>query len=138
MGSAAAGYCYLVNNYGIGDMPLQGTYPAWYAVASVLQYSAVGGTAFASILGRNSVKYCHNLVADIHVYRIPGRNDPQIGEDRKKLAEKERKLTEQRIATMISQIQPHFIYNTLGSIFRICRGRFSHTRFGLSFETDYS
>ncbi|MGN0577267.1 MAG: sensor histidine kinase [Ruminiclostridium sp.] len=29
-------------------------------------------------------------------------------------------LTEQRIATMISQIQPHFIYNTLGSIGHLC------------------
>ena len=29
-------------------------------------------------------------------------------------------LTEQRIATMISQIQPHFIYNTLGSIYQLC------------------
>ena len=36
------------------------------------------------------------------------------------IAEKERRLTEQRIATMISQIQPHFIYNTLGSIYQLC------------------
>lgn len=37
-----------------------------------------------------------------------------------KLAEKERNLTEQRIAAMISQIQPHFIYNTLGTICQLC------------------
>ena len=36
------------------------------------------------------------------------------------LAEKERRLTEQHISTMISQIRPHFIYNTLGSIHRLC------------------
>ena len=30
------------------------------------------------------------------------------------------KLTENRIATMISQIQPHFIYNTLGTIEQLC------------------
>ena len=29
-------------------------------------------------------------------------------------------LTESRIATMISQIQPHFIYNTLGTIEQLC------------------
>ncbi|MGN1417409.1 MAG: sensor histidine kinase [Oscillospiraceae bacterium] len=29
-------------------------------------------------------------------------------------------LTDRRIATMISQIQPHFIYNTLGSICQLC------------------
>lgn len=32
----------------------------------------------------------------------------------------ERQLTEERIATMISQIQPHFIYNTLGTIGHLC------------------
>lgn len=37
-----------------------------------------------------------------------------------KLAEKERFLTEQRIAAMISQIRPHFIYNTLGTICQLC------------------
>lgn len=36
------------------------------------------------------------------------------------IAEQERKLTEARIATMISQIKPHFIYNTLGSIEQLC------------------
>ena len=30
------------------------------------------------------------------------------------------KLSESRIATMISQIQPHFIYNTLGTIEQLC------------------
>lgn len=32
----------------------------------------------------------------------------------------EQQLTEARIATMISQIQPHFIYNTLGTIGHLC------------------
>ena len=32
----------------------------------------------------------------------------------------EQQLTENRIATMISQIQPHFIYNTLGTIEQLC------------------
>lgn len=36
------------------------------------------------------------------------------------LAENERQLAESRISTMISQISPHFIYNTLGSIEQLC------------------
>ena len=36
------------------------------------------------------------------------------------LAEKERDLTETRIASMVSQIQPHFLYNTLDSIYGLC------------------
>lgn len=42
------------------------------------------------------------------------------GELARQLAEKERELMESRVATMISQIQPHFIYNTLGSIGQLC------------------
>ncbi|MGE9965413.1 sensor histidine kinase [Fusicatenibacter saccharivorans] len=44
----------------------------------------------------------------------------QLAEKKKELAEKERQLGESRISTMISQIQPHFIYNTLGTIEQLC------------------
>lgn len=37
------------------------------------------------------------------------------------LREQERKLTEQRIDIMLSQIQPHFLYNALGTIAYLCR-----------------
>ena len=47
--------------------------------------------------------------------------DRLIAEDERQLAEKDRQLTENRIATMISQIKPHFIYNTLGTIEQFCR-----------------
>ena len=44
----------------------------------------------------------------------------QLAEKDRMLAEQERQLTESRISTMISQIRPHFIYNTLGSIEQLC------------------
>lgn len=44
----------------------------------------------------------------------------QLAEKDRILAEQERQLTESRIATMVSQIRPHFIYNTLGSIEQLC------------------
>lgn len=46
--------------------------------------------------------------------------EKQLAKKNRMLAEKERQLTESRIATMISQIRPHFIYNTLGSIEQLC------------------
>ncbi len=49
-----------------------------------------------------------------------GEQEKQLAEKDRQLAEDERKLTENRINTMISQIQPHFIYNTLGSIGQLC------------------
>ena len=36
------------------------------------------------------------------------------------LQQKERELTDQRIDLMLSQIQPHFLYNSLGAIYRLC------------------
>lgn len=44
----------------------------------------------------------------------------RLAEMDRQLAEQERQLTESRIATMMSQIQPHFIYNTLGTIGQFC------------------
>lgn len=38
----------------------------------------------------------------------------------KKIAEQSRDLTEKQVQIMMSQIQPHFIYNTLGSISSLC------------------
>lgn len=44
----------------------------------------------------------------------------KIAQQEHALAEQEKKLAESRIATMVSQIKPHFIYNTLGSIEQLC------------------
>jgi len=38
----------------------------------------------------------------------------------KRIVEQEKELTEQRFSLMMSQIQPHFIYNTLGTIRYFC------------------
>jgi len=39
----------------------------------------------------------------------------------RQLMEKEHQLAESRIAIMLSQIQPHFLYNSLGAIRELCR-----------------
>lgn len=44
----------------------------------------------------------------------------QLAEKDKLLAEKERKLTERRVATMMSQIRTHFIFNILTAISGMC------------------
>jgi len=44
----------------------------------------------------------------------------EIARQQLMLAEKERDLTETRISSMVSQIQPHFLYNTLDSIYCLC------------------
>ena len=46
--------------------------------------------------------------------------EKQLAKKNRILAENERQLAESRISTMISQIRPHFIYNTLGSIEQLC------------------
>ena len=44
----------------------------------------------------------------------------------------EKELTEQRIAIMLSQIQPHFLYNSLGAIRELCRQDPEDARHALS------
>lgn len=39
----------------------------------------------------------------------------------RRLAEQEKELAESRIAIMISQIQPHFLYNSLNTIYYLCK-----------------
>ena len=41
-------------------------------------------------------------------------------EQEKQLIEKELELSDSRIKVMVSQIQPHFLYNTLNSIYHLC------------------
>ena len=41
----------------------------------------------------------------------------------RQLAEKEKELTESRMAVMLSQIQPHFLYNALAVIQNMCHGK---------------
>ena len=45
----------------------------------------------------------------------------QLIEKEKQLAKTERQLSESRIAVMLSQIQPHFLYNSLNAIRGLCR-----------------
>ena len=51
---------------------------------------------------------------------ILAETERKVAEQNRKIAEQDRILAETRIATMISQIKPHFIYNTLGSIEQLC------------------
>jgi len=46
--------------------------------------------------------------------------DAELASKKAELAQKEMELTENRVALMMSQIQPHFLYNTLSSIARLC------------------
>ena len=60
------------------------------------------------------------LIAGIKRMQRYVEQEKRLAEQNRILAQQERELTESRIATMISQIQPHFIYNTLGSIEQLC------------------
>lgn len=43
-----------------------------------------------------------------------------LREQEKELARQEKELAEQHINIMLSQIQPHFLYNSLGAIYQLC------------------
>ena len=51
--------------------------------------------------------------------------------------EMERKLQESQISIMLSQIQPHFLYNTLNSIYQLCETNPMRARSMVNFFAEY-
>ena len=51
--------------------------------------------------------------------------------------EMERKLQESQISIMLSQIQPHFLYNTLNSIYQLCETNPMRARYMVNFFAEY-
>lgn len=87
-------------------------------LADVVAYY-VRGTSSGLIFSLTSL-LLYILYVGVRILFRYSRQEQQLAEKDRQLAEKERQLTEKRIATMISQIQPHFIYNTLGTIGQFC------------------
>ncbi len=51
---------------------------------------------------------------------IQFEHEMALREQERELAKQEKKLAEQHIGIMLSQIQPHFLYNSLGAIYQLC------------------
>lgn len=79
---------------------------AWLMTANIMESIGVG----AGILNETYAVAFLFYYLVIHVYI-----SQQVNE------EKEIKLREQRVSLMLSQIQPHFLYNTLNTITALCR-----------------
>ena len=98
------------------------------AIVVLLGYEAdVVGTAFGWWQG-GLICRCVFMVlfaaALVMVWQIIPRNSNAARKAKEMEAEQKTiraQLQEQRIAIMISQIQPHFIYNTLGTIQHLCK-----------------
>lgn len=61
----------------------------------------------------------------------------QLAENEIKLAEKEKELAESRISIMLSQLQPHFMYNMLNSIYYLCGSNPGTARAAIDKFADY-
>lgn len=51
---------------------------------------------------------------------IQFEHEMALREQERELAKQEKELAEQHINIMLSQIQPHFLYNSLGAIYQLC------------------
>ena len=68
------------------------------------------------------------------------KNVQDVLESQRMEAEKqamERKLQESQISIMLSQIQPHFLYNTLNSIYQLCETNPMRARAMVNFFAEY-
>ena len=60
-----------------------------------------------------------------------------MGHQQEVLAEQERQLADSRVQIMVSQIQPHFLYNTLDAIYYLCGKDAERAREAISRFSDY-
>ena len=87
-------------------------------LADIVAYYVKGNSS--SLLFSLLAMLLYILFTGIKMMLRYAEQNKELQEKDRILAEQERQLTESRIATMVSQIRPHFIYNTLGSIEQLC------------------
>lgn len=67
------------------------------------------------------VYLCVSIMLIIDYILVGIEQDLLIARQQKKMADQQKKLSEERTKIMISQIQPHFLYNVISSIMSFCR-----------------
>lgn len=80
------------------------------------------------------------FVSMVIIRREMKKNMQSVVEFQRMEAEKqamERKLQESQISIMLSQIQPHFLYNTLNSIYQLCETNPMRARSMVNFFAEY-
>ncbi len=74
------------------------------------------------ILGNSVLVYVGSYLCAFALYlQIYARRGQQLSQKEVELARKENELSGSRVAIMLSQIQPHFLYNALSTIRVLCR-----------------
>ena len=75
----------------------------------------------------------------VAMFALPYWNPTPLyfAENEIKLAEKEKELAESRISIMLSQLQPHFMYNMLNSIYYLCGSNPDTARAAIDKFADY-
>lgn len=84
------------------------------AVLLSFEFFPICGTIISAAGPKYSMVYPAYLLSVVLIYINVYQNR------KKKIAEQENLLTKQNMALMISQIQPHFLYNTLTTISNMC------------------
>ena len=102
----------------------------WIYIGAFLPLIMISVDAIATIIGRweggitsQYVFIILFMVAIVFLIRIIPNSINAIAKSKELENEKlvlKAELTESRVSTMMSQIRPHFIYNTLGSIEQLC------------------
>ena len=81
------------------------------------------------------------LLISVLIIRDEAKKSIQRARDAQRVeaerAEMERRLQESRISIMLSQIQPHFLYNTLNSIYQLCESNPMRARSMVNFFAEY-
>ena len=109
------------------------------AIAVITVIMAAVGTLQSSIISACALLLI--VIISIMVIRWESKKSVQAILDAQRIeAEKqvmERKLQESQISIMLSQIQPHFLYNTLNSIYQLCETNPMRARSMVNYFAEY-
>lgn len=82
--------------------------------SSGLLFSLLAVIAYAVITGANMLFHC------VQQEKQLSEQNQLLARQERQLVENERQLMESRISIMLSQLQPHFLFNVLNSIYYLC------------------
>jgi LytS/YehU family sensor histidine kinase len=74
-----------------------------------------------SVLSMYSLILSDQIEKDLLHQREIAQQQREIAQQQREIAQQQREIAQQRASVMVLQMRPHFIYNTLTSIYSLCR-----------------
>lgn len=92
---------------------------------------------FDEKLGNAPAYVCFTICLLVIYAKVHVESNVVSAQNKKLLAEREKELTDTKTRIMVSQMQPHFMYNVLNSIYYLCEKDYEEAQEAISTFADY-